>query len=205
MRSRVTAKCWPTSSSVCSLPFGPRPKRILMTFSSRGVSVFNTSSVISRRLMLMTASAGFCMVLSSMKSPRCESSSSPIGVSSEIGSWAILRTFRTFEAGMSIFLAISSEVGSRPSSCTSARDRLANPPRRVSRELVTAPVLELVDGLHQADVAFLDQVEELQAAVGVFLRDRDYQSQVGFDQLLLGLLRFGVAHHHGLHGAFDLD
>src|SRR5262245_12783720 len=86
-----------------------------------------------------------------------------------------------------------------------SRDRLANPPRRVSRELVTAPVLELVDGLHQADVAFLDQVEELQSAVGVFLRDRDHQSQVGFDQFLLGLLRFGVAHHHSLHGAFDLD
>ena len=56
-----------------------------------------------------------------MKSPRCESSSSPIGVSSEIGSCAILRTLRTLETGMSIRLAISSEVGSRPSSCTSAR------------------------------------------------------------------------------------
>jgi serine/threonine protein kinase len=32
---------WPTSSSVCSLP-SPTPKRILMTFSSRGVSVFST-------------------------------------------------------------------------------------------------------------------------------------------------------------------
>src|SRR5262249_36183841 len=39
-----------------------------------------------------------------------------------------------------------------------SRDRLANPPRRVGRELVTAPVLELVNGLHQADVAFLYQV-----------------------------------------------
>src|SRR6266566_1125336 len=34
MRSRVTAKLWPTSSSVCSLP-SPTPNRILMTFSSR--------------------------------------------------------------------------------------------------------------------------------------------------------------------------
>src|SRR5262245_40451740 len=31
-----------------------------------------------------------------------------------------------------------------------AGDGLADPPRRVSRELVAAPVLELVDGLHQA-------------------------------------------------------
>ena len=62
------------------------------------------------------------MLRSSMKSPRCESSSSPIGVSSEIGSCAILRTLRTFETGMSMRRAISSEVGSRPSSCTSARE-----------------------------------------------------------------------------------
>src|SRR6185503_1276346 len=49
-----------------------------------------------------------------------------------------------------------------------AGDRLADPPRRIGRELVAAPILELVDRLHQPDVAFLDQVEELQAAVGVF-------------------------------------
>src|ERR1051326_3111284 len=41
IRSRVTAKDWPTSSRVCSEP-SSRPKRILMTFSSRGVSVRRT-------------------------------------------------------------------------------------------------------------------------------------------------------------------
>ena len=57
-----------------------------------------------------------------MKSPRCESSSSPIGVSSEIGSCAIFMILRTLATGMSIRSAISSACGSRPSSCTSARD-----------------------------------------------------------------------------------
>ena len=38
----------------------------------------------------------------------------PTGVSSEIGSLAILRTFRTLSKGISILLAISSGVGSRP-------------------------------------------------------------------------------------------
>src|SRR5690349_23520891 len=52
-----------------------------------------------------------------------------------------------------------------------ARDRLPDPPGRVGRELVAAPVLELVDRLHQADVAFLNQIEELQTAVRVFLGD----------------------------------
>src|SRR3989449_8660630 len=55
MRSRVTANDWPTSSGVCSLPWS-RPKRILMIFSSRGVSVFSTDAVCSFRLRLMTAS-----------------------------------------------------------------------------------------------------------------------------------------------------
>src|SRR6516165_4320035 len=40
-------------------------------------------------------------------------------------------------------------------------DRLPNPPGGVSRELEATSIFELVDGLHQADVAFLDQVEEL--------------------------------------------
>jgi hypothetical protein len=39
-----------------------------------------------------------------------------------MGSWAIFRTLRTLETGMSIRFAISSEVGSRPSYWTRARD-----------------------------------------------------------------------------------
>ena len=88
-------------------------------------------------------------------------------------------------------LAVSSIVGSRPISCSSfletfrsfahrldhvhrnadrpglvgdgPRDRLADPPGGVRRELVAAAVLVLVDRPHQARVAFLDQVEEAQA------------------------------------------
>src|SRR6266571_4850643 len=79
-----------------------------------------------------------------------------------------------------------------------AGDRLADPPRGVGRELVAAPVFELVHRLHQADVAFLDQVEELQAAVGVFLGDRDDEAQVGLDHFLLGLARLALALLHHL-------
>jgi len=39
------------------------------------------------------------------------------------------------------------------------------------RKLVAAAVFELVDRLRQADIAFLNQIEELQATVNVFLRD----------------------------------
>src|ERR1043166_6146630 len=78
-------------------------------------------------------------------------------------------------------------VGDRPG------DGLADPPRRVRRELVAAAVLELVDRLHQADVAFLNQIEELEASIRVLLRNRDDETEVGFDQLLLGLLRLVLA------------
>src|SRR4029077_12707503 len=61
-----------------------------------------------------------------------------------------------------------------------------------------APVLELVDRLHQAEVAFLNQVEELQAAVGVSLGDRDDEPQVRLDHLLLGLARLALALLHRL-------
>ena len=44
-----------------------------------------------------------------------------MGVSSEIGSCAIFKILRTFATGISMRLAISSDVGSRPSSCTSCR------------------------------------------------------------------------------------
>jgi hypothetical protein len=49
-----------------------------------------------------------------------------------------------------------------------ARDRLADPPRRVGGEFVAAAVLEFLHRAHEAHVALLDQVEEGQPAIGVF-------------------------------------
>ena len=72
-------------------------------------------------------------------------------------------------------------------------DRLADPPGRIGRKLVAAAVLELVDRFHQADVAFLDQIQELQAAVGVLLGDGNHQSQVRLDHFLLRTARLGLA------------
>ena len=76
------------------------------------------------------------------------------------------------------------------------RNRLPDPPRRIGRELVATAIFKLVHGLHQADVAFLNQVEELQAAVGVLLGDGNDQTKIGFDQLSLGLLGVHVALNH---------
>ena len=82
-----------------------------------------------------------------------------------------------------------------------ARDGLADPPGRIGRELVAAAILELVDRLHQANIAFLDQIEELQAAVRVFLGDRNDQAQVGLRHFALGL---ACLHFTGRHLAVDV-
>ena len=67
-----------------------------------------------------------------------------------------------------------------------ARHGLADPPGRVGRELVAAPVVELLDGADQAERTLLDEVQERQAAAEVALGDRDDQPQVGLDHVLLG-------------------
>src|SRR5215470_17034802 len=82
-----------------------------------------------------------------------------------------------------------------------AGNGLPDPPCRVGRKFVAAPVLELVDCLHQTDVAFLDQVEELQAAVDIFLGDGDDQAEIGLDHFLLGLVGLALALLHGLDDA----
>ncbi len=80
-----------------------------------------------------------------------------------------------------------------------AGDGLPDPPRGIGGELVAAPVLELVHGLHEADIAFLDQVQELQAAVRVLLGDGDDEAQVGLHHFLLRLPGFLLAPLHHLH------
>ena len=82
-----------------------------------------------------------------------------------------------------------------------ARDSLTDPPRRVGRELVAAPVLELVHRLHQPDIALLDQVQELQAAVRVLLGDGDHEAKIGLHHLLLGDGGLAFALLHLVHDA----
>jgi len=64
-------------------------------------------------------------------------------------------------------------------------DGLADPPGGVGGKLVAPLVLELVDGLHEADVALLDEVQELEPPVRVFLGDAHDETQVGLDELAL--------------------
>ena len=150
---------------------------------------------------------------SGTKSPREESSSSPIGFSSEIGSCDIRRISRTSSTSISSSSAISSGERLAPEPLDELaldvddlvqlldhvhrdpdrprlvsdrpRDRLSDPPRRVRRELEAAPVVELLDGADEAERPFLDEVEEREAAPEIALRDRDDEAQVRLDHVLL--------------------
>src|SRR5436190_19535377 len=70
------------------------------------------------------------------------------------------------------------------SSGETALDRLADPPRRVRRELEAALPFELVDGTHQPGVALLDEVQQAHAAVHVLLGVGHHESEVGRRQVL---------------------
>ena len=67
-----------------------------------------------------------------------------------------------------------------------AGDRLADPPGGVGRELETLAPVELLDGVHEAEVALLDEVEQRQTRGLVLLRDRHHEAQVRLDELTLG-------------------
>src|SRR3981189_3071341 len=121
MRSRVTPNRFPTSSSVGWCP-SIRPNLSCSTRRSRGVSVSSTSSTSECSIVRDAASDGDTASLSSTKSPRWESSSSPIGVSSETGSCETFTISRTFSGVMPISSPISSSLGSRPSSWSRRRE-----------------------------------------------------------------------------------
>ena len=58
--------------------------------------------------------------------------------------------------------------------------------------------------LHQADVALLDQVQELQPAIGILFGDGNHEAQVGLDELMLGLLPVHLTLDHFALGAVQL-
>src|SRR5262249_25884287 len=67
-------------------------------------------------------------------------------------------------------------------------NRLPDPPRGIGAELVTAAIFVFVDGPHQARIALLDQIQEAQAPIAVFLGDADHQAQISAGQITFGLL-----------------
>ena len=50
-------------------------------------------------------------------------------------------------------------------------DRLTDPPGGIGGKLIAAAIFKFIHRFHQANVAFLNQIKELQTAVGVFFGD----------------------------------
>ena len=71
--------------------------------------------------------------------------------------------------------------------CDGAGDRLADPPGCIGGELEALGVVELLNCADEAQVAFLDEVEEEHAAAHIALGDGDHQAQVGLDEGVLGV------------------
>ena len=80
-----------------------------------------------------------------------------------------------------------------------AGNRLPDPPGRIGAELVAAPIFKLVHRLHQADIALLDQIQKLQASVGVFLGNGNHEAQIRLHHFLFRNAGFAFAllHHVG--------
>ncbi len=70
-------------------------------------------------------------------------------------------------------------------------DRLADPPGRVGGELEALAPVELLDGVDQAEVAFLDQVGEGQARPLVLAGYGYDKPKVGVDELGCGVIASG--------------
>src|SRR5262249_39822429 len=66
-----------------------------------------------------------------------------------------------------------------------ALHRLADPPRRVRRELVAAPPVELLYRTDETDDPLLDEIEQRQPVPLVALRDRDDEAEVRIDHPVL--------------------
>ena len=147
------------------------------------------------------------------RSPNDAESSSPTGLSSDATARAAARTSRTCFSGSfdrvrellvgrrALELRDELALGARDPLLAlddvhrdadrarlvrdTALNRLADPPRRVRRELEPLAPVELLGRADQPDDPFLDQVEQRQAVTLVLLRDRDDEPQVRVDEQIL--------------------
>ena len=63
---------------------------------------------------------------------------------------------------------------------------MPNPPRGVRREPISTSVVEAFDGLHQADIALLNQVNQGQPAAIVAPSNAHHEPQIGLYETVLG-------------------
>ena len=211
IRSRVRLKCSPTWSRVRGSPRSSpkRSRRISRSRSSRAMSILLTSP---HSRAAAAASNGETAERSSTTSPSSASPSSRkrlgerqglsrvsedhgdlllphLQVGSQLGDGRAPAQL-PFETAPGLghlgeqLTGLNREPHGAAAVGDPAADGLADPPGGVGGELEPLAPVELLDGVHQAQVAFLDQVQEGQPGGLVLLSDGHHQAQVGLDERL---------------------
>ena len=80
------------------------------------------------------------------------------------------------------------EPNGTPSVGDTTSDRLTDPPCGIGRELESFTPVEFLDGVHQTEVAFLDQVEQGETRSLVLFGDRYNKTKVGLDEGAFGIV-----------------
>ena len=88
-----------------------------------------------------------------------------------------------FEKELFLYLR-GANLYQRPTAHNVILDVGANPPDGISDQTRSACRIELLDGHHQTNVAFLDKVEHAQTIAAVFVGDLDDKAQIGADQTM---------------------
>src|SRR5262249_4344030 len=65
------------------------------------------------------------------------------------------------------------------------RDGLADPPSRIGAKFAPPGIVELFNCTNEADVALLDQVQQIHPTVTVLFCDAYHQAEIGFGQTAL--------------------
>src|ERR1019366_5532726 len=182
MRSRVRLKCSPTSSSVRGTPRSS-PKRSRRISRSRSSSGDSSRRISSGSTAMAAASKGDVAELGVAVLAQRLRETERLGAEPQgfdqlvLGHLALdaqLADRRRaaeleLEARLGLLDARQRVAGvhgetDRPARVRDAAcDRLADPPRGVGRKLEPLAPVELLDGVHQAEVALLDEVEQREA------------------------------------------
>src|SRR5205085_4109644 len=97
---------------------------------------------------------------------------------------------RRLDDAREISRAVERNANGTPLARERGQDRLTNPPHGVRNELYALIRIELAGSGQQADVALADEIDERQAAVLIFLGDRNHETQVALHEFLQ---RVGIA------------
>ena len=215
MRSRVRLKCSPTSSSVRGSPRS-RPKRSLRICAlalverreqaadllgeerdgrglERGLGRLVLDhvaelgvAVLAERLGQREGVGGEAHRLGDLGLGHLEVGGE-LGQRGRAAELGLEPAPRLLEAGQRV-AGVHGEADRAARVGDAAGDGLADPPRGVRGELEALAPVELLDGVDEAEVALLDEVEQRQARGLVLLGDRHDEAEVRLHEQQLGLL-----------------